>query len=310
VSVILPTFNRAKYLREAIDSVLAQTHTDWELVVADDGSEGETRTFLASITDPRVCIEWLPHSGNPSAVRNKAIARARGHYIAFLDSDDVWAPRRLESHLSFMRSHPNRRWSYVNFRMIDQSGNPISGLNADWVPYEGVIVEPLLNLLATVPPATVIAERSLVEEAGGFDEDQLYAEHYELWIRLALLSEVSVSVEPLVSIRTYHMDRYTADRIADYEGWLQFYEKMGAYLSAPSLRSLCERRRRETVLFLAGLYGNRGDFASLLGTLLAGSTYSWPYPKWWWAAAKVMGRQLVPDRVRARYRQFGKKAAR
>src|ERR1700675_1890440 len=81
VSVVLPTFNRLKYLRAAVDSVLAQTFTDWELIVADDGSEGETAAYVAALANqPRVKVLRLAHTGNPGAVRNAACPAARGEY--------------------------------------------------------------------------------------------------------------------------------------------------------------------------------------------------------------------------------------
>src|SRR6185437_668849 len=89
VSVILPTFNRLGYLQAAVDSVFNQTMRDWELIVADDGSDSETRAYLQSFAEkPRVRVLWLSHSGNPGAVRNAALQCARGEYVAFLDSDD------------------------------------------------------------------------------------------------------------------------------------------------------------------------------------------------------------------------------
>src|ERR1700754_463468 len=87
VSVVLPTYNRPDYLREAMASVFAQTLDDWELIVADDGSDEETKAYLRGIDDPRVTVLWLAHSGTPSMGRNAAIRQARGDYVAFLDSD-------------------------------------------------------------------------------------------------------------------------------------------------------------------------------------------------------------------------------
>ena len=89
VSVIVPTYNRLKYLRAAVASVYAQTFTAWELVIADDGSDAETRSYLQSLTDSaRVKILWRAHCSVPAVVRNAAIAEATGAYVAFLDSDD------------------------------------------------------------------------------------------------------------------------------------------------------------------------------------------------------------------------------
>jgi glycosyltransferase involved in cell wall biosynthesis len=95
LSIILPTFNRVRFLGPTIDSVVAQTHTDWEMIIADDGSGAETREYLQRISDPRVRILWLSHCGNPARVRNAAIETATGSHLAFLDSDDLWAPVEL-----------------------------------------------------------------------------------------------------------------------------------------------------------------------------------------------------------------------
>ena len=89
VSVILPAFDRLVFLEAAVDSVLAQTYADWELVIADDGSAPQTRAYLQGVHDARVRILWLAHCGNPGRVRNAALAVATGRYVAFLDSEDV-----------------------------------------------------------------------------------------------------------------------------------------------------------------------------------------------------------------------------
>src|SRR5579872_4243497 len=87
VSVILPAFNRLQFLRPAIDSILAQTFTDWELIIVDDGSEIETRQYLESFSrDPRVRLIWLQHSGKPAMVRNAGLQSAGGQFVAFMDS--------------------------------------------------------------------------------------------------------------------------------------------------------------------------------------------------------------------------------
>src|SRR5258708_32933603 len=113
ISIILPTFNRLKYLRLAVDSVFAQTFADWELLIADDGSDEETRAYLKGLESlPRVKLIWLSHSGNPSAVRNAALRAARADYIAFLDSDDMWMSTKLERQIDVLRSSSHRRRIY------------------------------------------------------------------------------------------------------------------------------------------------------------------------------------------------------
>ena len=186
VSVIVPTFDRLAYLSAAIASVTAQTFADWELIVVDDGSSDGTTSFLDGLRDTRIRPLRLPHFGNPSRVRNAGIQLARGRYPAFLDSDDLWEPTKLEVQLALMRARPERRWSYTKERFIDERGTPVSdsGFPA-WIPYEGAILERLLTIDALISMPTVIAERALVEAAGGFDEQQRFGEDYDLWLRSA-----------------------------------------------------------------------------------------------------------------------------
>ena len=204
VSVVLPTFNRLRFLRPAVESLYAQTLTDWELIVADDGSDPETKQYLQSLANhPRVTVVWLPHSGRPSIVRNAALRRAGGEYVAFLDSDDLWAPTKLARQIETLRTRVNCRWSYTGFLRVDASGIPLpeEARRPWWVPYEGDIFEQVATGRAAIRTPSVLATRELIAQAGGFDEAMLSAEDYDLWLRLALYSEVAIVDEPLVHVR-------------------------------------------------------------------------------------------------------------
>jgi glycosyltransferase involved in cell wall biosynthesis len=155
--------------------VLAQTCADWGLIVADDGSSDETRSYLRELRSARVEVLWLPHTGNPSRARNAALAVARGTYVAFLDSDDLWAPRKLEQQLAALRASPHCRWSYTACDRIDGDGRLLATtLQPNITLRSGWIFGPLLALQTSVAMPTLVAERTLIEEAGAFDEDQLY----------------------------------------------------------------------------------------------------------------------------------------
>src|SRR3954465_5067207 len=117
VSVLLPTFNRAHYLPDAVHSVLRQTETRWELIVADDGSTDETNAYLATLSDPRIRILRLDHVGHPGEVRNRALALCRAPWVAFLDSDDWWEPGKLATQLAALAAHPEHEWSFTSFRI-------------------------------------------------------------------------------------------------------------------------------------------------------------------------------------------------
>jgi glycosyltransferase involved in cell wall biosynthesis len=131
VSIILPTFDRLDYLPAAIQSVVAQSLTDWELLIADDGSGPATRTYLSTVHDPpRIRVLQLAHTGKPAAARNAALRAARGEFIALLDSDDVWLPHKLELQIAALRAPGKHQWSYTAFTEIDADGSPLSRLKA------------------------------------------------------------------------------------------------------------------------------------------------------------------------------------
>jgi glycosyltransferase involved in cell wall biosynthesis len=293
VSVILPTYNRTNYLRLAVESVYAQTYTDWEIIIADDGSGADTKAYLQAIAGARVRIIWLPHTGNPSRVRNAALDAATGRYVAFLDSDDLWAPAKLEKQLRALRERANSRWSYTACDQIDADGNPRPKKNLRAIVRpEGWIFEKLLTLEIGVAMPTVVAERSLVAEAGGFDEQQLFGEFHDLCLRLAMKGEVVVVAEPMCSVRT-HDEHYSSDRVADHAGWMRLYRKMADFTAVPRLRAHCARMRAATSLKMARAQAADGDFRGAWSTVRAASRFSWHYPQWWWGVIKGLVRLIV-----------------
>jgi glycosyltransferase involved in cell wall biosynthesis len=106
VSIITPVFNPGVFLRPAVESVLAQSHADFELLLADDGSTDGSREWLRTLNDPRVRVLENPVNLGPAATRNRALAEVRGEFVAFLNHDDVAAPNRLERQVTYFRAHP------------------------------------------------------------------------------------------------------------------------------------------------------------------------------------------------------------
>jgi len=290
ISVILPTFNRAGLLRQSVESVFAQTCNDWELVIADDGSNEETRTYLRTLPASRVRILWLGHSGNPSRVRNAALAAARGEFVAFLDSDDLWLPNKLERQLAAIRANG---WCYCLYEHIDASGARIEPKRPRPRHFpDGQVFESLLKLELAIPMPTVFAARSLVTSAGGFDEQQRFGEFHDLCLRLAMNSPVIAVRETLCRIRT-HGDHYSADRVAAHMSWMRLYEKMAPLAPTAHLRSHCLRMRSVTALNVAWLQGNSRDHAAVWSTLKKAARFSWRSPRWWYAALKAIVRPHV-----------------
>lgn len=295
----MPVFNRVKHLRTAVSSVYSQTFDNWELIIVDDGSEQDTRQFLRTPTDSRMIVSFHPHTGIPALVRNRGIRRARGRYIAFLDSDDLWAPDKLERQLALMNSAPTRRWSYTAVRRIDTEGRVMDGpRSVPWVPYDGSIVEKLLRIDAQIATPTVMADLALVRELGGFDEKIQFIEDYDLWSRLAMHSEVSVEHRQLSDVRSHH-EQFTLDRIGKLGGWVQYYTKMEELVSTQHLRVLCRRLRGENLLLLASQQARTRDWAGMRGSLFAAAGTRALSVRGWLSVAKsaaLSSRREVHDR--------------
>ena len=127
VSVIMPTYNCGRFIKESIDSVLAQTYENWELLIVDDYSTDETETIVSTYNDQR--IHYLRNTSNMGAAltRNKAIREAKGRYIAFLDADDLWLPEKLARQVAFMEEH-HYAFTYHNYTEIDEDSKPLGVL--------------------------------------------------------------------------------------------------------------------------------------------------------------------------------------
>ncbi len=243
VSIVIPSYDRLAYLREAVASVLAQTFARWELTVVDDGSTDATGAYLSSLGDPRIRIERREHCGNPARLRNIGLGRSRGDFVAFLDSDDLWEPRKLQRQVEAM-TESGCRWSYTRFGMMDEGGRPVPFIaGGPWQPHSGDIVEPLLSTEASVAISSLLVERRLALEVGGFDESELllFREDYEFSVRLALAAHAVAVSELLCHVRQ-HQGRATQARSDLYERSAEVYRKLEPLLPNARLRAVCRAR--------------------------------------------------------------------
>ncbi|HNJ35797.1 MAG TPA: glycosyltransferase [Leptospiraceae bacterium] len=190
VSVVMPSFNHARYILESIQSVLAQDFSDFELIVVDDASTDNTREVLESIGDDRVRFRINEHTGLPAITRNTGIAMARGEMVAFLDSDDLWEKNKLSSQLEMLRAHPECGFCYHDFDTFDsETRKVLSRFGETCSLFEGDIAGAMLqgNMIGSPTP---LIQKSLLLRAGCFPEDWSvrFFEDWELWLRLAGLS--------------------------------------------------------------------------------------------------------------------------
>jgi glycosyltransferase involved in cell wall biosynthesis len=186
VSVVIPTYNRREWLTEAVDSVLRQSYADYEIIVADHGSTDGTAAAMKKIFGEKVRLLSLENCPLPACPRNHGIRAAKGEYVAFLDSDDLWLPDKLESQIPAMEANPEWGWSYGNAERFGPGVSPGTVETGAWQLYSGDVFRRLM-LGNFIPSCTVVARRKCLEEAGGFDETAALrsAEDYELWLRLA-----------------------------------------------------------------------------------------------------------------------------
>jgi glycosyltransferase involved in cell wall biosynthesis len=190
VSVIIPTYNRAEYVTQAIDSVLAQTYEDCEIIVVDDGSTDKTREALEPYMD-RITYIYQENAG-VSAARNTGIKAAKGDWVAFLDSDDEWLPEKLAVQMRAVERHPQLVAHMVNVNLTNYNDPyPNSFLHCKF-PFEeneGIIDDPFIQHFkyrTIAMPVAIMCRKECAIKAGLFDESFVYGEDYDFVCRLAL----------------------------------------------------------------------------------------------------------------------------
>jgi glycosyltransferase involved in cell wall biosynthesis len=243
VTAVIPTYNRLPLLMEAVASVRAQTLGDWELVVVDDGSADGSAEAVEALGDARIRVLRLPPTGNVAALRNAGVRAGSGDWVAFLDSDDVWEPRKLQAQLGALHA-AGARWSYTDLRMMDDAGEPIPMHAGEFRPLSGSIVRELLTEQTTIAISTVMVSRELLDQVGGFHEAQPLREDMDLELRLAERAPTVAVDEPLTRMRE-HAGRTTASEASPHELSCAAYERFLARERDPALRCLaCERLAR------------------------------------------------------------------
>ena len=204
--MIIPTYNRAHVLPRAIESVLTQTHGNFELIIVDDGSTDNTSKVVESFEDPRIKYYSHNKNQNASAARNMGIRHATGEYIAFLDSDDEWDENKLEYQLDKLNSRDNqyigvycgtkiKRTSFLGKFWGELSNR--RGLKSGG---KELIPDILQMQLPIYAGSTLIVESDIVEEISGFDEGFERHQDYEFLIRLLQNGKLGCVPEPLVKI--------------------------------------------------------------------------------------------------------------
>jgi glycosyltransferase involved in cell wall biosynthesis len=194
VSVIIPTYNRAQRLGKAIDSVLAQSHQDFELIVVDDGSEDNTDELIGNYNSDIVYIRQ--ENSGAAAARNRGIEKARYNLLAFLDSDDWFAENKLKTQIEAMNRNPSCLISHTN--EIWYRNGQILNQKLKHKKSSGDIFAQSLELCA-VGMSTIMIHKEIFDRYGFFDEGYPCCEDYEFWLRISAEEKFLLVKEPLTS---------------------------------------------------------------------------------------------------------------
>ncbi len=225
VSVIIPTYNRAGYIVKTLESVFAQTYTDYEVIVVDDGSTDDTEEVLKPYYDRIIYIR--KENGGQGSARNVGIKLAKGEYVAFLDSDDLWLPEKLEIQVKFMDDNPEVGLVFSDFVVFyeDDTGCLIE-MRKVHLQGKELTFQSLFHR-NFIPTLTVLVRKSCIDDVGLFDESRelIVGEDYEMWLRIAMRYRLAHVPEVLAKYRHHDNNIVGTDLEKNYAMHLKVIHK-------------------------------------------------------------------------------------
>jgi glycosyltransferase involved in cell wall biosynthesis len=288
ISVIVPLYNKAAYVRRALDSISRQTFSDFEVIVVDDGSTDEGPALVSARGDERVRMIAQVNVG-PGAARNRGIERARGELIAFLDADDEWLPDYLAE----------------SVRLLDEYGPSIASITSGYIEHPAGVSREMMwrargltdglirltpdtaparvvSLLAYMSPCTTVAQATAIRRWGGFYERDhcQYGEDAHLWLKVLLNEGIAVNLKPLARIH-FEASGPTQTRrsVRPVEPFLDYPEEIETSCP-PRLRELLSRvlaaRALKTASVL-GYWGRWREARDLVRRFRVGGAWRLPY---------------------------------
>jgi glycosyltransferase involved in cell wall biosynthesis len=272
VSVLIPTFNYGQFVAEAVESALAQTYLNREIIVIDDGSTDDTKARLAPYMD-RVRYIYQEHQG-PGIARNTGIRAALGEYLGLLDADDLWHPRRLELQMAVFRNHPDAGLV---------AALEVADLRAGWPAVADRQPQPVVQLAledivssARFGTSSVLLRKACLDRVGLF-ENYSYVEDRDLWLRLA---EHFTVYKVLVPLWWYRMHGTSTSFAVERMEQMELMVLRKAFQTLPSLRGrwlLKQKAISRALVANAHMFDVVGLYPHALGNLVR-SVVLWPVP--------------------------------
>ena len=244
ISIIIPTYNSAQYICEAIESVLNQTYKDFEIIVVDDGSTDNTKEVIKPYLN-KIKYIYQQNSG-PSAARNRGIKEAKGEYIAFLDADDIWLPQKLELQIKFMEKEKEVGLIFSDMILFNEKGIIKNSFLKEKLFFNKLSIKPLsstekviydnvFNALLQenfIPTNTVIVKKECFNKVGFFDETLFSVEDRDMWLRIGLFYDIGFINFPLVLTR-FHETNISANQELALKSRLKVMKKFLNYSNLP-----------------------------------------------------------------------------
>ncbi len=302
VSVVIPTYNRAHVLGEAMQSVLDQTFDGFELIVVDDGSTDNTKEVVASFGDPRIKYIYQENRG-ASAAYNTGILASRGEYIAFLDSDDIWLPQKLELQVKLLNSRPDVALVCSDGYIFDVRTNSTLGRYWHGVPFgyrvdpQRASRDPLREMLVWgcfISETFVMVRREVFNEVGGYDESLKDHVDWDMYVRVCQRFAIETIDIPLAKMRKHDANLSSNfDRL--YEGAEVVLNKaIHSYSLKPDELRLVRLRLARTLYRYGRGLVERGRIASGRKKLLASIKVNpWRINPYVWLIVSFQGKRLI-----------------
>jgi glycosyltransferase involved in cell wall biosynthesis len=185
ISIVIPSYNQAKYIAYNLDSILAQTYSNFEVIFIDDGSKDNTAEILKSYSEKDSRIKYFYQNNSERAVaRSHGISKANGKYICLVDSDDTWLPHKLETQLAVMENDPEIILCYAPVNRIDPENKPLKNAPRQQKGYSGLIYKHLL-MRNFIPSVTPMIRASVLKNIGEQVTDFIPYEDWDFWLRLS-----------------------------------------------------------------------------------------------------------------------------